>query len=151
MTAPPLREQGLDLVSGVVTMDDATFTILLSVSSGASATSRFHCRALLDTGSPQPFIHQGAFDHTVASAAAAASYIRATTPKSWSGFGSHRTLSTSRQARMTVQLHHNGIPFAFLAIWIYLVPNQSGTAGCASIRALIRHYPRHQTGASSVN
>ena len=51
-TAPLLPEQGPDLVSGVVTMDDATFTTLLSLSSGASATSRFNCRALLDIGSP---------------------------------------------------------------------------------------------------
>ena len=46
--APSLPEQGPNLISGVVTMDDATFT-LLSLSSGVSATSRFNCRALLDT------------------------------------------------------------------------------------------------------
>ena len=56
--APLIPEQGPDLISGVVTMDDATFTTLLSLHSGASTTSRFNCRALLDTGSPQSFIHQ---------------------------------------------------------------------------------------------
>ena len=101
-TAPLLPEQGPDLVSGVVTMDDATFTTLLSLSSGASATSLFNCRALLDTRSPQSFIHQGAFDQMFATGAADASYVRATSPKSWSGFGSHQLLSTCRQVRMTV-------------------------------------------------
>ena len=76
-TAPLLPEQDPDLESGVVTMDDATFTTLLSLSSGAFATSPFNCRALLDTGSSQSFIHQGADT----------SYVRATTPKSWSGLG----------------------------------------------------------------
>ena len=55
--APLIPEQGPDLIGGVVTMDDATFTTLLSLHSGVSATSRFNCRALLDTGSPQSFIH----------------------------------------------------------------------------------------------
>ena len=36
LTAPPLPEQGPDLVKGVVTMDDAIFTTLLSLLSGAS-------------------------------------------------------------------------------------------------------------------
>ena len=62
VTTPLLPEQGLVLVSGVVAMDDATFTTLLPLSSRASATSRFNYRALLDTGSPQSFIRQGAFD-----------------------------------------------------------------------------------------
>ena len=56
--APLIPEQGPDLISGVVTMDDATFTTLLSLHSGVSTTSRFNCRALLDAGSPQSFIHQ---------------------------------------------------------------------------------------------
>ena len=124
VTAPQIPNQGPDLVSGVITMDDATFTALLSLSSGASATSRFNCRALLDTGSPQLFIHQEAFDQMVATGAADASYVRATTPKSWSGFGFQKILSTSRQARMTVQFHHNGAPFASLAVWMYLAPTR---------------------------
>ena len=106
-------------------MDDATFTTLLSLSSGASATSRFNCRALLDTGSPQSFIHQGALDRMIATGAADASYVRATTPKSWSGFGSQKMLSTCRQARMTVQFHHDGAPSASLAVWMYLVPDET--------------------------
>ena len=94
--APLIPKQGPDLIGGVVTMDDATFTTLLSLHSGVSATSRFNCRALLDTGSPQSFIHQGAFDQMVASGAADASCVRSTTPRTWSGFGSRQLLSTSR-------------------------------------------------------
>ena len=45
-------EQDHDLISGVVTIDAATFTALLSLASGVSEMSRFNCRALLDTGSP---------------------------------------------------------------------------------------------------
>ena len=47
-----IPEQGSDLTNGIVTMDDVTFTTLLSLESGISATPRFRCRVLLDTGSP---------------------------------------------------------------------------------------------------
>ena len=123
--APLIPEQGLDLIGGVVTMDDATFTTLLSLHSGVSATSRSNCRALLDTGSPQSFIHQGAFDQMVALGAADASCVRSTTPRKWSGFESRQLLSTNRQARMTVQFHHNGTTSASLAVWMYIVPNET--------------------------
>ena len=123
--APLIPEQGPDLIGGVVTMDDATFTTLLSLHSGVSATSRFNCRALLDTGSPQSFIHQGAFDQMVALGAADASCARSTTPRTWSGFGSRQLLSTNRQARMTVQFHHNGTTSASLAVWMYIVPTET--------------------------
>ena len=93
--APDIPEQGPDLIGGVDIMDDATFTTLLSLHSGVSATSRFNCRALLDTRSPQSFIHQGAFDQMVALGAADASCVRSTTPRTWSGFGSRQLLSTN--------------------------------------------------------
>ena len=54
--APLIPEQGPDLIGGLVTMDEATFTTLLSLNSGVSTTSRLNCRALLDTGSLQSFI-----------------------------------------------------------------------------------------------
>ena len=95
-----IPEQGPDLVSSTVTIDD-TFTTLPSLTSGASATSLFPCRALQN---------QGAFDQMVATGAAHKSYVRATTPRSWSGFGSHELLSTNRQARMTIQFYHNNTP-----------------------------------------
>ena len=120
-----IPEQGPGLISGVVTMDDATFTTLLSLHSGVSTTSRFNCRALLDTGSPQSFIHQGAFDQMVATGAADASCVRSTTPRTWSGFGSRQVLSTHRQTRMTVHFNHNGTPSASLAVWMYIVPNET--------------------------
>ena len=123
--APLIPEQGPDLIGGVVTMDDATFTTLLSLHSGVSATSRFNCRALLDTGSPQSFIHQGAFDQMVALGNADASCVRSTTPRTWSRFGSRQLLSTNRQARMTVQFRHNGTTSASLAVWMYIVSNET--------------------------
>ena len=55
--APLIAEEGPDLISGVVTVDDTTLTTLLPLHDGVSTTSRFNCRALLDTGSPQLFIH----------------------------------------------------------------------------------------------
>ena len=123
--APIIPEQGPELISGVVTMDDATFTTLLSLHCGVSTTSRFNCRALLDAESPQSFIHRGAFDQMVATGAADASCVRSTTPKTWSGFGSQQLLSTNQQARMTIQFHHNGSPSASLAVWMYIVPNET--------------------------
>ena len=125
INAPLIPEQGPDLIGGVVIMDDATFTTLLSLHSGVSTTFRFNCRALLDTGSPQSFIHQGAFDQMVALGAADASCVRSTTPRTWSGFGSRQLLSTNRQARMTVQFHHNCTTSASLAVWMYIVPNET--------------------------
>ena len=47
--APLMPEQGPDLIGGIVTMDNATFTTLLTLQSGVSATSRFDCRAILDS------------------------------------------------------------------------------------------------------
>ena len=106
-------------------MGDATFTTLLLLHSGVSTASRFNYRALLDTGSPQSFIHQGAFDQMVATSAADASCVRSTTPRTWGGFGSRQLLSTNRQARMTVQFNHNGTPSASLAVWTHIVPNET--------------------------
>ena len=106
-------------------MDNITFTTLPSLTSGASATSQFRCRALLDIGSPQSFIHQGAFEQMVATGAADESYVRSTPPRSWSGFGSQEPLNTNRQARLTVQFYHNNTPSASLAVWIYIVPNKT--------------------------
>ena len=122
---PFISDQGPDLISGVVTMDDVTFTTLPSLTSGASATSQLRCRALLDTGSPQSFIHQGAFEQMIATGAVDESYVRSTTPRSWSGFGSQELLSTNRQTRMTIQFYHNDTPSASLAVWINIVPNQT--------------------------
>ena len=123
--APIIPKQGPELISGVVTIDDATFTTLLSLHRGVSTTSRFNCRALLDTGSPQSFIHRRAFDQMVATGAADASCVRSTTSKTWSGFGSQQLLSTNQQARMTIQFHPNGSPSASLAVWMYIVPNET--------------------------
>ena len=120
-----MSEQGPDLISGVVTMDDVTFTTLPSLTSGASATSHFRCRALFDTGSPQSFIHQGSFEQMVTTGAADESYVRSTPPRSWSGFGSQEPLNTNPQARLPVQFYHNNTSSASLAVWISIVPNKT--------------------------
>ena len=96
--APLVPKQGPDLISGVVAMDDAMFTTLFSLASGVFATSRFNCHVLLETKSPQPFTHQVAFDLMLSTGAADTFYVRSTTPRSWSGFGSRELLSTHRQA-----------------------------------------------------
>ena len=61
----------------------------------------------------------------IATGAADASCVRSTTPRTWSGFGSRQLLSTHRQARMTIQFNHNGTPSAPLAVWMYIVPNET--------------------------
>ena len=61
----------------------------------------------------------------VATGAADVSCVRSTTPRTWSGFGSRQLLSTHRQARMTVQFNHNDTPSASLAVWMYIVPNET--------------------------
>ena len=152
-------EQGPDLISGVVTIDDVTFTTLPSLTSGASAISPFSCRALLDTGSPQLFIHQGAFDQMVATGAADESYVRSTTLRSWSGFGSQELLGTNRQARMTIQFYHNDTPSASLAYGCTLslisqcdVPScLAETAGRAFTRVPTKRLYLHMMTAFSVN
>ena len=120
---PFISEQDPDLTSGVVTMDDVTLTTLPSLTSDASATYQFRCRTLLDTGSPQSFIHQGAFEQMLATGAVDESYVRSTPPRSWSGFDSQEVPSTNRQARLTIQFYHNDAPSASLAVWTYIVPN----------------------------
>ena len=73
---PRMPKQGPDLISDVVTIDDATFATLLSLISGVSELSRFDCRALLDTRLHQSFIDQRAFNQMVP--------LVPTTPRSWS-------------------------------------------------------------------
>ena len=112
---PRIAEQGPDLNSGVVTMDDVTFTVLPSLISGASSTSRLRCRTLLDTGSPQSFIPLNAFDQMVAIGTADKSYVRSTTSRYWSGCGSQELLSTNRRVRTIIQFYQNGTPSALRA------------------------------------
>lgn len=82
MIAPLMLGKRPYLVSVVVNMDDATFTTLFFISIGASVTSRFTYCALLDTGLPQSFIYQGAFNQMVLTGVADASYVRALGHKS---------------------------------------------------------------------
>ena len=125
INTPLLPDQGPDLISGVVTMDDAMFTTLLSLASGFPAISRFICRALLGTRSPQPSIHQGTSGPRIVTGASDVSYVRSMTPRSWSGFGSRELLSTHRQTWMTIEVYHHGTLSASLAPWMCVVPNET--------------------------
>ena len=58
--APLMPEQGPDMIGGIVTMDDATFTTLLTLHSGVFATSCFDCRAILDS-----YLAAGLIQHSV--------------------------------------------------------------------------------------
>ena len=55
-TAPTIPEQGPCLTSGILTVDDASFTTEVLVHSGPTAAIRCKLVALLDTDSPQSFI-----------------------------------------------------------------------------------------------
>ena len=156
---PFISEHCPDLISGVVTMDDVTFTTLPSLTSGASATSQFRCRALLDTASPQSFIHQGAFEQMVATGAADESYVRSTPPRSWNGFGSQEPLNTNRQACLSIHFtttmrppHHmrygyTSSPIKQCDVHSCLV----AIAGCVSTLAPTKRLRLHLMAAFSVN
>ena len=66
-------------------------------------------------GVASSFIPLGVFDQMVAIGTAYESYVRSTTPRSWSDFDSQELLSTNRQVRRTIQFYHNGNPSASLA------------------------------------
>ena len=54
-----LPEQDPDLISGAVTMDDATFTTFLSLVRGTSVMYRFNCGVVLDRRSSQSVFRYG--------------------------------------------------------------------------------------------
>lgn len=79
----PVPEHDADFIGGVVTVGDAKLATLLSLSRRVFKTSRFKCRALLETGPPQSYIHKGAFDQiTVTTGAADEPYVPSTSPRS---------------------------------------------------------------------
>ena len=157
--APLIPEEGPDLIGSVVTMDDATFTTLLSLHSGVSTTSRFNCRALLDKGSPQSFIHQEAFDQwsprvllmRPASDTRRAERGVVSVPGSCSA---HKTGQNDRP----VQPQWHAVRVS-CSLDVHLYPTRRCDApffsveivGCASIHAPIKHSRRNQTVASSAN
>ena len=78
-----LPEIGPDLACGVVTIDDRTHTAKILVYSGVGICSHYRCVALLDTGSPQTFILESAWQRMVLSGAADERFARHTTPRTW--------------------------------------------------------------------
>lgn len=57
-----LLEHGSRLVGGIITLDDASFTAIVGIHSGAGDIAPFGCIALLDTGSSQTFISRDVSD-----------------------------------------------------------------------------------------
>lgn len=79
--APFLLEQGPDLVSGTVTVYDASFTDRVRIHSGPNARMCHPCVGLFDTGSSPPFLRGDVFDQVMiqsdaATAAAPVTSIR---------------------------------------------------------------------------
>ena len=122
---PPLPEMGPCLVDGIVTVDDASFTTRVHIHSGPTATTTFPCVALLDTGSPQSFINEGAWRQLQTAGAGTPSSERVSTPRSWGGFGTSAPLRTSRSIRLSVQFLRGDRSTASLAVWAYIVPESA--------------------------
>ena len=111
-----------DLASGLVTIDDRTHTAKSLVYSGVGICSQYRCVALLDTGSPQTFILESAWQRMAFSGAADERFACHTTPRTWGGFCSQAPLSTSKCVRLSVQFLHGDAPSAALTLWAYVVP-----------------------------
>jgi len=119
---PPIPEHGPCLTSGIITVDDASFTTKVLVHSGPTATTRRELVALLDTGSPQSFITATAVEQLKASQAATDACERHSSPRSWGGFGTSAPLSTSVSIRLSIQFMRLQSPTAALAVWACVVP-----------------------------
>ena len=90
-----IAEHGPGLSSGIVTVDDASFTTRIKVHSGPSASNRYGLVARLDTGSPQTFISAEAWACMKRSNAASDACEQHTSPCSWGGFGKSAPLLSS--------------------------------------------------------
>lgn len=95
---PSLNESGPDLVDGIVTVDDASFTAQAHMQSGTQERREVPCVDLPDIGSPQS-PSQVEVKRTGAFTAAC---YRATTPRTWGDFGNSPPLQTSTAIRPRV-------------------------------------------------
>ena len=122
--AQPLAEQGPCLVPGIITMDHSSFTTKIKIHSGPSS-SQFGCIALLDTGSPQSFISNHAWEHMVRSGAVTTICEIRPPQRSWGGFGKSPPLQTSTTVRLSIQFLYQDLPTASLAVRVYIVPPEA--------------------------
>ena len=119
---PRVVEHGPDLKPGTVTVCNETYTTRVRVHSGPDARSTFGCIGLLDTGSPQTFIREDAWDKMKSIQAASLACESETQPRVWGGFGDHEPLRTTKYVRLSIQFLHGQVPSAKLAVWAYVVP-----------------------------
>ena len=82
---PLLPQQGPGLVGGVITVDDESYTTQFFYPLRFGHLSTFGCVALLDTGSPQPFINARTWASMNFSGAASAPFEKRTPPRCWGG------------------------------------------------------------------
>ena len=99
-TLPPalpslIAEHGSAHSSGIVIVDDASFTTRIKIHSGPCSSNRYGLVALLDTGSPQTFISAEAWACMKRSVAASDACEQHASPRSWGGFGESAPLLTS--------------------------------------------------------
>ena len=117
-----LPEFGPTPRDGVITVDDESQTTRTLIHS-TQARRSYPCVSLLDSGSPQSFILQAAWDRMVSSGAADPNFVQTTPERRWGGFGDEKLLSTDKRVRLTVQFLHGDKPTAALAVWAYIVPD----------------------------
>ena len=118
-------EHGPGLPSGIVTVDDASFTTRTKVHSGPSASNCYGLIALPDTGSPQTFISTYAWACMKHSNAASDICEQHAPLRSWGGFGKSTPLLTSTSVRLGIQFLHNSTPSAELVVWACIVPHRT--------------------------
>ena len=119
---PLISEHGPDLISGVVTMDDVTFTTLPSLATRASAISHIHFAPVWTQNRPDHSSNKVPLSRRKPAAPPTNPTSDRQHPDRESGIGSQELLGTNRQVRMTIQVYHSGT--ASLAVWIYIVPNE---------------------------
>ena len=88
----PLPEFGPDLTSGVVSIDDASFTTRVGLHSGSCAIRQLMALAPPDSGSPQTFISASCWQEMLRTGAADDRCVSSVPPRTFGGFGSDATL-----------------------------------------------------------
>lgn len=90
-----IREFGLDLTGGVVTLDDASFTTTIGLHHGSCASRRLMALAIPDAGPPQTFITTSCWNGMLRTGATDDECLSSVSPRTFGGFGPGTTLSTT--------------------------------------------------------
>ena len=105
-----------------MTLDDVLFTTEIAIHSGGDSIAPDIRTALLDTGSPQPFVRRDVLDRMLSVGVASSACERSSSPRSWGGFGESAPLRTATHIRLSVQFFHEKEPTCSLAVWACVVP-----------------------------